>query len=326
MPSRRWTLALSGALAAGAGLPLRATAQSAWPSRSITIIVPFGPGGGTDILARLLAQHIAPPLGQSVVIDNRAGATGTVGMAALARSRPDGYTLAVAPNGTFAMAPPLLSLPYDNDRAFAPIGLLATNAMFVCVHPQAPWRTLAELFEAAKAQPGQLTYASSGAGATNHLGVELMLDMSGTTMTHVSYRSAAQAAQAVMTRESSISLADAAVALPYLRSGELRALAVTGTERSSKMPDVPTVAESGLTGYRATVDLGFFAPAGTPQPILDRLAAEARTAMLSDEMKSRLDSLAMDAIGGRPAEFAAYQVEESRKWAELIRRRNIRLE
>lgn len=322
MLSRRSALAvLPGALAAGA-----AVAQPAWPSRSITIIVPFGPGGGTDILARLLAQHIAPALGQSVVVDNRAGATGTVGMAALARARPDGYTLAVAPNGTFAMAPPLLSLPYDNDRAFAPIGLLATNAMFVCVHPQAPWRTLAELFEAAKAQPGQLTYASSGAGATNHLGVELMLDMSGTQMTHISYRSAAQAAQAVMTRESSISLADAAVALPYLRSGELRALAITGTERSGKMPDVPTVAESGLAGYRATVDLGFFAPAGTPQPILDRLAAEARTAMLSDEMKSRLDSLAMDAIGGRPAEFAAYQVEESRKWAELIRRRNIRLE
>lgn len=322
MLSRRSALALlPGTLMSGAAL-----GQPAWPSRAITIIVPFGPGGGTDILARLLAQHIAPPLGQSVVIDNRAGATGTVGMAVLARSRPDGYTLAVAPNGTFAMAPPLLSLPYDNDRAFAPIGLLATNAMFVCVHPQAPWRTLRDLLDAAKAQPGQLTYASSGAGATNHLGVELMLDMSGTQMTHVSYRSAAQAAQAVMTRESSISLADAAVALPYLRSGELRALAVTGTERSAKMPDVPTVAESGLAGYRATVDLGFFAPAGTPQPILDRLAAEARTAMLSDEMRSRLDPLAMDAVGGLPSEFAAYQVEEMRKWAELIRRRNIRLE
>lgn len=322
MLSRRSALALlPGTLMAGAAL-----AQPAWPSRAITIIVPFGPGGGTDILARLLAQHIAPPLGQSVVVDNRAGATGTVGMAVLARSRPDGYTLAVAPNGTFAMAPPLLSLPYDNDRAFAPIGLLATNAMFVCVHPQAPWRTLRDLLDAAKAQPGQLTYASSGAGATNHLGVELMLDMSGTQMTHVSYRSAAQAAQAVMTRESSISLADAAVALPYLRSGELRALAVTGTERSAKMPEVPTVAESGLAGYRATVDLGFFAPAGTPQPILDRLAAEARTAMLSDEMRSRLDPLAMDAVGGLPSEFAAYQVEEMRKWAELIRRRNIRLE
>lgn len=322
MLSRRSALAaLPASLLSRAAL-----AQSAWPSRAINIIVPFGPGGGTDILARLLAQHLAPALGQSVVVDNRAGATGTVGMAALARSRPDGYTLAVAPNGTFAMAPPLLSLPYDNDRAFAPIGLLATNAMFVCVHPQAPWRSLAELLDAARAQPGQLTYASSGAGATNHLGVELMLDMSSTQMTHVSYRSAAQAAQAVMTREAAISLADAAVALPYLRSGELRALAVTSVERSSKMPDVPTVAESGLAGYRATVDLGLFAPAGTPQPILDRLADEARRAMLSDEMKSRLDSLAMDAIGGRPAEFAAYQAGESRKWAELIRRRNIRLE
>lgn len=322
--TRRNALALSIALA---GVTRAAVAQdAAYPNRSITLIVPFGPGGGTDILARILAQQMTPRLGQSLVIDNRAGASGTLGMGVLARARPDGYTLALAPNGTFAMAPALYSLPYDSDTAFAPIGLLATNAMFVCVHPAAEWRTLAALVAGAKARPGQLTYASAGVGATNHLGVELLMEMAGIDMLHVSYRSAAQAAQAVMTREAAISLVDASVALPFLRSGDLRALAITGAGRTGNAPDVPTVAESGWPAYRASVDLGLFAPAGTPQPILDRLAVEAAAVMKSDEMKARLDSLAMDALGGSPAEFRAYQAEESRKWRELVRRRNIKLE
>jgi tripartite-type tricarboxylate transporter receptor subunit TctC len=317
------SLGLVGGFTAGA-----ASAQTAgYPDHPVTLIVPFGPGGGTDILARLLALQLSPALGQTVLVDNRAGASGTVGMAVLARAKPDGYTLALAPNGTFAMAPPLFGrLPYDNDTAFAPIGLLATNAMFTCVHPAEPWRSFGDLMATVKAQPGQISYASAGVGATNHLGVELMLEIAGAEMLHVSYRSAAQAAQAVMAREARLSLVDAAVALPYLKSGELRALAVTSTGRNSKMPEVPTVAESGVPGYSASVDLGFFAPAGTPQPILDKLAEAARAIMLSDEMKGRLDSLAMDPVGGRPAEFAAYQVAETRKWSELIRRRGIRLE
>lgn len=305
-----------------------AIAQEArWPSRPITMIVPFGAGGGTDILARLLAQHMSAKLGQPMPIDNRAGATGTVGMALLARARPDGYTIAIAPNGTYAMATALYDrLPYDIERAFAPVGMLATTPILVCVHPDSPYRDLAALIAAAKAEPGKLTYASAGAGSTSHIFVELLLETTGAQMLHVPYRSAAQTAQAVMQREAVMSMVDASVSLPMVRGGQLRALAITSAQRSSQTPDVPTVAESGFPGYRASVDFGLFAPAGTPQPVLDRLATEARAALQLPEMKPRLESLAMEPVGGTPAEFAANQVEETRRWADLIRRRGIRLE
>lgn len=320
---------LLASLALGAGFhgSRSAGAQERWPSRPITLIVPFGAGGGTDILARLVSQHMANALGQPIPIDNRAGASGTLGMAQLARARPDGYTVAIAPNGTYAMATALYDrLPYDIERAFAPIGMLATTPIFVCVHPAAPWRSLAELIAAAKAQPSTITYASAGAGSTSHLFVELLLDMTGAQMLHVPYRSAAQTAQAVLQRETAMSFIDASVAAPLVRSGELRALAITAPQRSVRTPEVPTVEESGFPGYHASVDFGLFAPAGTPQPILDRLASEARAAMNRPDLQPRLESLAMETVGGTPEEFAANQVEETRRWAELIRRRGIRLE
>ena len=328
MPNRRSVLG-SLALVAGAAGTMRAAAQEhAWPSRPITLIVPFGAGGGTDILARLLAQHMGTALGQAMPVDNRAGATGTIGMATLARARPDGYTIAIAPNGTYAMATALYDrLPYDVERAFAPIGLLATTPILVCVHPGAAWRTLGELIAAAKAAPGSLSYASAGAGSTSHIFVELLLETTAAQMLHVPYRSAAQTAQAVMQREAAMAMVDASVALPFVRSGELRALAITSAQRSSQAPDVPTVAESGFPGYRASVDFGLFAPAGTPQPILDRLAAEARAALRRPDMAPRLESLAMEPVlAGTPAEFAASQAAETRQWADFIRRRGIRLE
>lgn len=304
-----------------------ADAQERWPSRPITLIVPFGAGGGTDILARLLSQHMAAPLGQPMTVDNRAGASGTLGMAQLARARPDGYTIAIAPNGTYAMATALYDrLPYDIERAFAPIGLLATTPILACVHPAASWRSLAELIAAAKAQPGTITYSSAGAGSTSHLFVELLLDMTGAQMLHVPYRSAAQAAQAVMQRETAMSFVDAAVALPLVQSGELRAVAITAPQRSARLPEVPTVAESGFPTYSASVDFGLFAPAGTPQPILDRLASDARAAVNLRELQPRLETLAMEPAGGTAAEFAVKQSEDTRRWADLIRRRGIRLE
>lgn len=325
---RRFLAGSLAATAVSAAVPSPLAAQQErWPSRPITLIVPFGAGGGTDILARLLAQHMAIALGQALPVDNRGGATGTVGMAVLARARPDGYTIAIVPNGTYAMATALYDrLPYDPERAFAPVAMLATTPIFVCVHPAAPWRTLGDLLAAAKAQPDRLTYASAGAGSTNHIFVELMLEMADARMMHVPYRSAAQSAQSVMQRETSVSLVDASVALPFLRSGELRAIAITAPGRSAQAPDVPTVAESGLPGYRASVDFALFAPAGTPQPILDRLAAEAHAALQLPEMKPRLESLAMEPVGGTPAEFATAQAEEIRRWSDLIRRRGIRLE
>lgn len=309
-------------LAAGAG------AQPApYPARPVTIIVPFAPGGSTDFVARLLAQHLAAALGGSFVVENRAGAAGTVGHGAVARARPDGYMLGVAPTGTFAVAPYLFSpLPYDNDRAFAPISLLASNAMFVCVHPAGGIDSFAALLAAAKAQPGRLSYASPGAGTVGHLAPELMLDMAGIDMLHVPYRSGGLQTQALLARETHAALIDAVTALPYMQSGELRALAVTSRDRNSKAPDVPTLAESGLAGYHATNDFGFFAPAGTPAPIVQRLAAGAREVLGNAEVRARLDAAAIDVIGGSADAFPPYLAEEGRRWGDLIRRRGIKPE
>ncbi|WP_159997252.1 tripartite tricarboxylate transporter substrate binding protein [Roseomonas sp. 18066] len=321
--------AVLGALGLGAAALSRpALAQSpAYPSRTVTVIVPFAPGGSTDFVARLLSQQLSAQLGQQFVVDNRAGASGTVGQAILARARPDGYTLAVVPNGTFAMAPFMFErMPYDNATAFAPIGMLATNAMFVCVNPTGPYKTLADLLQAARDKPGTISYGSAGSGVANHLGVELMLDMSNTSMLHVPYRSGAQGVQAVLAKEVALSFVDSVTAVPYLRSGEMRALAVTSAVRSKEAPDVPTVAESGLTGYRASTDFGLFAPAGTPDAIIGQLATAARRIMLSTEVREKLAPLSIDPVGGTPEEFRPYAAQEMEKWGALIRKRNIKPE
>ncbi|MBE9604908.1 tripartite tricarboxylate transporter substrate binding protein [Acetobacteraceae bacterium H6797] len=308
------------------GLP-EAHAQAAYPTRPVAVMVPFAPGGSTDFVARLLAQELSAMMGAQFVVDNRAGASGTVGQTFLARARPDGYTLGVVPNGTFAMAPFLFDkLPYDNENGFAPIGMLATNAMFICVEPKSPYKTLADLLNAAKEKPGTISYASAGSGVANHLGVELLLDMSGTSMLHVPYRSGAQGVTAVMSKECALSFVDSVTAIPYLKSGELRALAVTSAQRSSQAPNVPTVAESGFPGYRASTDFGFFAPAGTPAPVITKLAEAARKIMLSDATKAKLEPLSIDPVGGSPEEFASYAAAERAKWGELIRKRNIKPE
>jgi tripartite-type tricarboxylate transporter receptor subunit TctC len=301
--------------------------QPSYPSRPVTIIVPFAPGGSTDFVARLMAQYLPTALGGSFVVDNRAGGSGTVGHGALARSRPDGYTLDVAPTGTFAMAPFLFEhLPYDNEKAFAPLGLLASNAMFVCVRKASEIRSYADLITTASAQPGQLSYASAGSGTVSQLAVELMLDMSGTDIVHVSYWSGALALQATLAGETTLAFVDTVTAIPYLQSGHLRPLAVTSAERNTQAPDVPTLAECGLTGYRATNDFGFFAPATTPAAIIERLATASRSILLSSEMRGKLEASSIDPIAAPPDAFAAYQADEARRWGALIRKRNIKPE
>ncbi|WP_458093985.1 Bug family tripartite tricarboxylate transporter substrate binding protein [Roseomonas sp. WA12] len=322
---RRHLLGGIGALGAAGAMP--ALAQQPYPSRPVTIIVPFAPGGSTDFVARLLAQYLSTSLGGSFVVENRAGGSGTVGHGALARARPDGYTLDVAPTGTFAVAPFLFSpLPYDNARAFAPISLLASNAMFICVHPTSGMNSFADLVTAAKAQPGRLTYASPGSGTVGQLAPELMLDMAGIDMLHVSYRGGAPALQALLTKEATMGFVDTVTAIPYIQSGELRALAVTGRTRDPKAPNVPTLAESGLAGYHATNDFGFFAPAGTPEPIVQRLATAAREVLNNPEVKAKLDAASIDVVGGTAEAFPPFLAEEGRRWGDLIRRRNIKAE
>ncbi|MBO1078279.1 Bug family tripartite tricarboxylate transporter substrate binding protein [Roseomonas haemaphysalidis] len=321
------------ALLAGLGaLPLAGTAAAraqapAYPARAVTIIVPFAPGGSTDFVARLLAQHLSARLSGNFVVENRAGGSGTLGHGAVARARPDGYTLGVSPTGTFALAPFLFEkLPYDSDKGFAPISLLAGNAMFVCVHASSDIKSYAELIAAAKAQPGKLTYASAGAGTIAHLAPELMLDMSGTQMLHVAYRSGGLQVQAVLGREANLGFIDTVTAIPFIQSGDLRALAVTSAARSPQMPQVPTLAECGLAGYRATNDFGFFAPAGTPPGIVRQLSDAARDVLAMPDVKARLDAAAIDIYAGSAEAFPAYQADEARRWGDLIRRRDIKME
>jgi tripartite-type tricarboxylate transporter receptor subunit TctC len=326
--SRRHLLQSVPTLAGSIALPAaRARAQGAWPSRAVTVMVPFAPGGSTDFVARLLSQELSAALGQQFVVDNRAGGSGTVGMAWLARARPDGYTLGVVPNGTFAMAPAMYErLSYDNDRAFAPVGMLASNGMFLCVEPGSPYKTLADLISASRAQPGRISFGSAGSGVANHLGPELLQEMAGVQWLHVPYRSGAAGVQAVIAKEVTLSFVDSVTAIPYLKDRTLTALGYSGAERSPQAPEVPAIAELGYRDYRASTDFGLFAPAGTPQPIIERLSAEARRIMLSSATKARLDPLAIDPVGGTPAEFDPYAAAERMKWGELIRRRNIKPE
>jgi tripartite-type tricarboxylate transporter receptor subunit TctC len=326
--SRRRLLGAVPALAGCAAIPVtRALAQGTWPNHPVTVMVPFAPGGSTDFVARLLSQELSTALGQQFVVDNRAGASGTVGMAFLARARPDGYTLGVVPNGTFAMAPAMYErLPYDNDRAFSPVGMLASNGMFLCVEPGSPYKTLADLIAASRAQPGRISFGSAGSGVANHLGPELLQEAAGVQWLHVPYRSGAAGVQAVISKEVTLSFVDSVTAVPYLKERTLLALGYSGAERSPQAPDVPAIAELGYPNYRASTDFGLFAPAGTPQPIIQRLSAEARRIMLSPATKARLEPLAIDPVGGTPAEFDPYAAAERAKWGDLIRRRNIKPE
>jgi tripartite-type tricarboxylate transporter receptor subunit TctC len=317
--TRRALAALPAALAAPA------LAQEAWPARAVTIVVPWAPGGSTDTLTRLLAQRVATDTGQQMLVDNRPGASGTVGHLSVARARPDGYTLLVGTNSTYAMAPHLLdSIPYDNDRAFAPLGLLAYTPQYMCVHPGLAARNVAELIAHARANPGRLSYSSSGAGSSAHLAVELFNAMAGIEMLHVPYRGGAPALQALMANEVQFSAVDAVSALQPMRAGAVRAIAVSSRERQPSAPDVPTVRESGLAEFECSTDFALFAPAGLPDAVATRIHAAFAAALRAPDVQERLAQLAIIAVGGTPAEFPAYQRRESDKWGGIIRARNIR--
>jgi tripartite-type tricarboxylate transporter receptor subunit TctC len=329
MPIRRRLLLATAALPPAAAR--RAAAQGAaqpgsdWPNRPVTVVVPWPPGGSTDVMVRILVQRLSADLGQPFVVDNRPGATGTVGHAWVARQRPDGYTLLAGTNSTYAIAPHLYaSLPYDNDRAFTPITQLATNPQMLCVHPSLPVNTFAEFLAYARARPGELTFGTSGLGGTSHLATELLMSMAGIEMLHVPYRGGGPAAQAILAGETKVTFVDAITALPFLRAGQLRALGVSTAQRTPLAPEVPTLAEAGLPGYQSSTDFGLFAPAGLPDPLLRRIHAAVVAALRSPEVTEKLLQQGMTPVGSAPEEFAAYLRREGEKWGEIIRARNIR--
>jgi tripartite-type tricarboxylate transporter receptor subunit TctC len=297
-----------------------------WPSRPVTMLIPWGAGGSTDAFGRIMAQHLQQILGQPFPVDNRVGANGTIGMAAAARARPDGYTIILSPNSTYAIAPLIYQTPYDAERAFTGAGLLAAMPIFLMVNRDDPARSLAELVARARQPGARLTYANPGVGATTHLAIEWFLQLANAPIEEVGYRGGAPAIQAVLQKEATLVAMPASAVLPHLQSGDLRALAVTTAQRTPLAPDVPTMRELGFANYEVVEHLAFLAPAGTPVDILRRLMAAARIALTGPEYRERFASLAVTPSVGSPEDWPAYLAAETAKWRELVKARNIRVQ
>ena len=304
-------------------LPGLAAAQDAYPSRPVRFILPFPPGGPTDILGRLISERLTAQLGQPVVTENRGGAGGNVGAEAAARSAPDGYTIVlVAPS--LAISPTLYAkLNYDPVKDLAPISLVATVPNVVVTQTAHP-ATLREFIAAAKAKPGGMNFGSGGSGTSNHLAGELFNILTGAKLTHVPYKGVQLAMQDVIAGRIDLVVIGVPASAPHIRSGKLRALAVIAPQRLPALPDVPTVAEAGLPGFEVTTWYGILAPAGTPRPIITRLNTELVKVMHSPEMKERLAGIGTDPVTSTPEEFTAYIQAEIGKWADVIRKANLR--
>ncbi len=308
--------------------PLVARAQDAWPGgRPVTIVVSWAPGGSSDFTARILAQVLSKELPGNVVVDNRPGASGTIGHASVARARPDGYTLLLGVNSTYAMARHLFpNRGYDDERAFAAVGRVAVSPIFFCVSKQLGVTDIAGLVARAKAQPGRMSYGSSGAGSSAHLATELFLRDAGIEVLNVTYRGGAPAVQALLTNEVQMAMVDAVTALPLIAANSVTAIGVSSLARNPLAPQVPTIAESGFPGFEATTDWALLAPTGTPPDILDRLNAATVRGFADPAIIERLRQASIIPVVGAATAFAPYLSAETAKWGEVIRARGITVE
>src|SRR5690242_19118345 len=294
-----------------------ATAQSDYPSRPVRIIVPSPPSGGTDIVARVLAQHFTNAFRQQFFVENKPGAGNVIGIEAAARAAPDGYTLLVSAS-TIALNSVLYKkVPYDPVRDFTPITLAATAPNILVVNPKLPIKSVADLIAAAKAQPGKLSYGTPGIGTSPHLCMELFKSMAGVDLQHVPYKGTAAAVTDIIGGQIDVAFATALTAKPLIDAGRLRALALSGPRRSEALPNVPAVAEAGVPGYEAMQWYGLLAPAGTPAAIIERVHTEAMLALRSPEMKARLAADGAEPLGTTPAEFGAFIRRELDKWTKV---------
>jgi len=315
-------LFLAVACCAAAG----AQAQS-YPAKPIRLILPFPPGGGTDVVGRLLAQKLGQALGQQVIVDNRAGAGGRIGTDLVAKSLPDGYTLLLATSSVMGTGPALYQkLPFDMPKDFAPISLVAYTAYVLVVHPSVPAKSVKDLVMLAKSKPGRLTYASSGAGGAAHLSGELFSAMAGVKMIHVAYKGSSPGMFSVVSGETDLMFSNALPALPQVKNGRLRALGATTPQRSALLPDVPTIAESGLRGFEVQQNYGVLAPAGTPREIVLRLNQEVGKAMRTEDAKSRLLADGSEAKVSTPEELERMITIEIAKWSKVIKQAGIKEE
>lgn len=317
-----WVLASLAVVVAG---PV--AGQGAFPSKPIKLIVPYPPGGGADIFARTLSQKLGENLGQQVVVDNKAGANGIIGTDMVAKSAPDGYTLVLGNIGPNAINQAIYpALPYDCVKDFAPVALTGYTAHILAVNTKVPVSSVAELIALAKAQPGKLTYASSGIGGSPHLAGELFKLMTGTNMVHVPYKGASPGNTDLIAGQVDLTFNTLPPLLQFAKTGKIKALAVTGSKRASALPDVPTVEESGVKGYDVTTWYGILAPAGTPPEIVARLNAEIVKTLKTPEVYQKLQGQGFDVDTSTPEAFATLIRDEVDKWKKVAREANVKAE
>ena len=305
-------------------LTLVAAHAQTYPSRPVTLVVPFPPGGGTDTGARLIAQKLSAKWGQQVVVDNKGGAAGQIGADLVAKAKPDGYTILMGNIGTQAINPSLYpKLPYDPDKAFAPVSLVAELPLAMMVNPGVAAKTAQEFVALARSKPGQLSYSSSGAGGAPHLAAEMFKQGSNTFIVHVPYRGGGPAISDLLAGHVQLSFMTVLEASGHIKAGKLRALAVTSDKRVSALPDVPALTEATLPGFNSISWIGLLAPAGTPKDIIEKISADVREVVASDEVKSRLTELGGVPRANTPAQFAQMIDSDRKRYAQIIRERKI---
>ena len=310
------------------GLTANSTyAQAPYPTRSVTMIVPFPPGGGTDVGARIIAQRLTAKWGQSVVVENRGGAAGIVGMEAAAKAKPDGYTIIMGNVGTIAINNSLYKkLPYDHETAYAPINFVADLPLVMLAYPGLAAKTPKDIIAMAKAEPGKVTFASSGAGGAPHLAAEIFEDMAGIKMLHIPYKGGGPAVTDLMAGHVNILFTTVLEAVGHVKSGKLRGMAVTSSQRSPALPEMPTMAEAALPGFDTGSWIGLLAPTGSPPAIVDKIAADVRDIVSEAETRERFLSQGALPRAMNNAQFIALIAAEKKRYAKLIADKNIRTE
>lgn len=325
-PTRRGAIAQLTALSLIGLFGGRAAAQ-AWPAKALSLIAPYPAGGGIDTVARMVAERLAPRLGQPVNVDKKPGAGATLGATALARAANDGYTLMLGSIVDYAIAPHVhKSLPFEMERDLLPVVEMAYGTVVLVVNADVPARTVRELIALAKASPGAMSYASSGIGGLQHLNAEMFKQMAGVDLVHVPYKGTAQLLPDLIAGRVPMAIDSLPAHLPHIRSGKLRALAVASRERSAALPDVPTMAEAGLQGYESSTNYTLFAPAGTPAEVVERLNRETNAVLKMPEVVDKLNSLGVVITGGSTAQARARVPVEKAKWAGVLSKGNLQLQ
>ena len=297
-----------------------AHAQTSFPSKPVRIVNPFAPGGATDIVARHMAAKLTEAWGQGVVVENRPGASGAIGIEAVVKSAPDGYTLLIATQSTHAAGPALFpTLPYDPIKDLAPLTLAGSTPLALVTHPSLGVSSVKELIEFARKNPGKLVYASGGNGSSQHLTTELMKSLSKTFIVHIPYKGAGPAMADLLGGQVNFMFDNLPTALPHVKGGKLRALAVSTAARSPLAPDLPTMTEAGLPGFDLSTWFAFYAPAATPRDLVNRISGDMRRALAQPDTKERLTAIGVDIRASTPEELASFQREEQVKWAKIIK-------